>query len=123
NPFCVFSSASHSSAITVHEMKWGRITMDCVTFLNSLLPTSESAIAINMENIMVTTIKSAFKKIVLNVTLKNASEPKNASKFFRPTHSLPHRPFVAWYRLKAVSKYTSGLYAKIQNHMIAGRHS
>ena len=93
-PFWVFSRASHSSAITVQEMKWGRMTTDWVTFLNILLPTSDRAMAMKMDTAMEVTMNRAFRKMVLKVTRKNASEPKNAWKFFRPTHSLPHSPWV-----------------------------
>ena len=81
-PFWVFKSASQSRAITVQEIKWGRMTIDWVTFLKYRFPISDRAMAIRIEVMVLDAINRTFKKKVLNVTRKKASEPKNALKLY-----------------------------------------
>ncbi len=77
---------------TGHDMKCGRIMIDCVVFTNAFDCTSERSNAIVSANNVPKVMKSVFRKSVLTTTSTVLGERNRKAKFRRPTNSLPRIP-------------------------------
>jgi hypothetical protein len=77
----------------VQEIKLGRITIDCVTFLKYLEVISDKTRAIRIEKNNPVIINNTFKYTVFQVTVSQSLEVKKYSKFLSPTNLLLKIPF------------------------------